>query len=490
MRGPARFGWLRLAWVAPVGVALVAAAVRLPGTFTQALSQDEVASARILREPTFASMLARVARTESTPPLWYALGWLASHAGVPLLDVRLLSVLAGSGAAAAVVVAGRDLLPRWCAVVAGLLVALGGEFVAHGHELRSYELLAFVSALFLWLLLHELRAPSRRAELALGAAVALGGLTHYFFAFEVLAALAWLWLDRGAQAVRRRATIAIVCGSAAAAPWAPVMLAQYHRNRFWWIGPFRPRAVAAVPLRLFTFAYGDRPLGFALSIASLVLAAWGCSRLQRSGAAGRLVATLAFGPLATAACLWVAGVQIFALRNLIEIGPAVALVAGGALAALAAIRVRPAMLAGAAGVACLALPLLAPAGTGPPFGAIARALVREGWRPADPLAVFGNFFVFRAPLEWYLPRSPLLDASHRTDGVCRTVFVISRRLPRGLARDATGHVPAGGFVVSRLDLSTPLASARALRRASILADPRGAGPCVDPIEHGRLAPIT
>ena len=52
--------------VAVAGVAAVAAAVRLPGTFSQALSQDEVASARILREPGVLSMLSRVARTEST----------------------------------------------------------------------------------------------------------------------------------------------------------------------------------------------------------------------------------------------------------------------------------------------------------------------------------------------------------------------------------------------------------------------------------------
>jgi len=35
------------------GLALLAAAVRLPGVWHNALSQDEVASARILQEPTF-----------------------------------------------------------------------------------------------------------------------------------------------------------------------------------------------------------------------------------------------------------------------------------------------------------------------------------------------------------------------------------------------------------------------------------------------------
>ena len=113
-------------WIG-IAAAAVAAAARLPGIFGQALSQDEVASARILREPGFVAMLGHVARTESTPPLWYALAWLVHRAGVPLADVRLLSVLAGCGLAAVVVAAGRYVLPDGAALLAGLLVAVGNE---------------------------------------------------------------------------------------------------------------------------------------------------------------------------------------------------------------------------------------------------------------------------------------------------------------------------------------------------------------------------
>jgi len=41
----------------------------------QTALHDEVASARIINEPTFPGMLAHVARTESTPPLYYLLAW-------------------------------------------------------------------------------------------------------------------------------------------------------------------------------------------------------------------------------------------------------------------------------------------------------------------------------------------------------------------------------------------------------------------------------
>ena len=475
--------------LAVAGVAFVAAAVRLPGIFSQALSQDEVASARILREPGVLSMLGRVARTESTPPLWYSLGWLTHRAGLSIVDVRLLSVLAGAGFAGCVVAVGRRVLPLSGAVLAGLLVAVGGEFVAHGHELRSYELLALLTAVFALLLLRELADPGRRTEIAIGIVVALGGLTHYFFAFAAAVALAWLWLDPGAIRMRRRASVAIAAGGLVAASWAPVMLAQFHRDRFWWIGPFQVRQVLAVPLRLFTTAYAGQTAGLALSLVFIAAVGLGCVRLARVGPSGRLLAALAFGPLAVAAALWGAGFEIFALRNLIEAGPAIAI----AVAALvASIPSRGAVAAGLTLVSVLTLSLLRQVGAGsPPFAAIAHALVREGWRPSDPVAVLGNLFVFRAPLEWYLPHASVLYAGRPMERVCRTVFVVAPRRSGELTMGrVTDSDAAGQYVVSRLALNVPLGSERVFRRAAILVGTAHRSRCVRAIRTGRLAPIT
>ena len=475
--------------VAVAGVALAAAAVRLPGTFTQPLSQDEVASARILREPGVWSMLARVARTESTPPLWYSLAWLLHRLGLSIVDVRLLSVAAGAGLAGCVVAVARRVVPLPAAVVAGLLVAVGGEFVAHGHELRAYELLALLAALLALLLIRELEEPRRSTEIAIGVIVALGGLTHYFFAFAVIAAVAWLWLDPGARRVRRRVSYAILAGGIVAAAWAPVMLVQYNRDRYWWIGAFRLRPVVAAPLRLFTTAFADHAVGILLSVLFVAVAAAGCFRLARAGPAGRLVAALAFGPLVVAGALWAGGVEIFALRNLIEIGPAVAI---AVVALLAALPDRAVVVTGLAFASLIGVSTLHTEGAGsPPFAQIAHALVREGWRPSDPVAVLGNLFVFRAPLEWYLPHASVLDAGRPMGRVCRTVFVVSPRRRSGLTfgrvtdRDSTGR-----YVVSRLALRVPLGAERVFHRAAILVDPVDPSRCVRAIRTGRLAPIT
>src|SRR3954468_4508056 len=185
-------------------VAVVAVAARLPGLFTQSLSQDEVASARIIGEPTFPGLLGHVARTESTPPLWYTLAWLVHRTGVPIQDVRPLSLAAGAGLAVLVVDLACSAVALSFAALAGLMTATGSQLVSHGRELRAYELLALVAVLFARPLLAEVEAPSRWRELVLAAAVAAGVLTHYFFAFTVLAALSWLWLDSSTRAVRRR----------------------------------------------------------------------------------------------------------------------------------------------------------------------------------------------------------------------------------------------------------------------------------------------
>lgn len=447
------------------GIALVAAAARLPGVYTHALWEDEVASARILGERSFTHMLRHVARTESTPPLWYTLGWLVHQAGVSIRDVRLLSVLAGSLLAVVVFDLARRFVPFQFAALAGLLVALGAEIVGHGSELRAYELFALLTALLGWLLLHELDSPSRRRELALATVVAAGGLTHFFFAFSVLAALAWLWLDPGAQAVRRRATGAIVGGGLVASIWAPVMVTQYHQDRFWWIGTFRIRYVAAVPLRLFTYAYANTPVGIFLSAAGLAVVIAGCAQLARLSAAGRLVAVLALAPTLEAAVVWAGGMRIFALRNLIGTAPFVAVAAGAAVSALP--WRRAALATATASVAGLAALLVASVGGVMPYDTIARTLVADGWRASQPVAVFGDFFRYRSPLEWYLPHRPVLDASRPTDRVCGTLFVIR------------------GDDVERLRRVRP----DVLKHATILADPASAPSCVQPIRSGRLAAL-
>lgn len=442
-------------WLAMLVVAAIAAAVRFPGVYGRPFWEDEVASARILVQPTFLGMLRRVAQTESTPPLWYAIAWLVHHAGMPLQSERLLSVAFGAIFAAAVVSLAHRFVALPLATVAGLMTALGAEFVVHGAELRAYELLAFLSVALGLCMLRMLERASRRSDIALAATVAAGCLTHYFFAFSVAAVLGWLWFDPGARHVRRRGTTAVVLGGVAAASCAPLMLTQYGNGRFRWIGPFRWRNVAAVPLRLFTYAYSHVPVGPALSVSAIVVISVGGLALVRRSAGGRLVVALASVPIAAAAGAWAAGMPIFDLRNLIGVGGYVAVLTVSALDNLSP---RLSSVGALAVVAAIAISLATSnAERIPAYDAMARSLVRSGWNVSKPILVHGDPYRYRLPLEWYLPRQPVLDMSHVLDGTCAEVFVIT---------------PGGKVERERLRADT------ALHRRTLLVDPGHRPGCV------------
>src|SRR5437764_581195 len=135
------------------------------------------------------------------------------------------------------------------------------------------------------------------------------------------------------------------------------------------------------------------------------------------------------------------------MRNLTGTAPFVAMAATGALAALP-VR-RPALVLAAAAAGALVLALLGGGSRVVPYNTIANRLVAAGWRASQPVAVFGDVFRYRGPLEWYLPHQPVLDASRPTGRACRTLFVIH------------------GDRVRRLRDATPTE----LRHATILSDP-------------------
>jgi len=85
--------------------------VRIPPVAVYPLWQDEVASARIMIEPTIGAALGRVEDTESTPPLWYGLAWMIEQAGFPVEAARLIGLVSSALLAGLLVVYARRLLP-------------------------------------------------------------------------------------------------------------------------------------------------------------------------------------------------------------------------------------------------------------------------------------------------------------------------------------------------------------------------------------------
>lgn len=404
-------------------VALVAGLVRIPGALHDALWQDEVASARVISEAGPLGVVRQIARTESTPPLWYAFGWIAHRAGVGVQDVRFLSVAAGAALAAAIVICARRLVPLPAATVAGLAVALGYQFVFHGRELRAYELAALSTVLLAVAAERFAAEPTRGRAAQLSLAVALGTLTHYFVVFSVVAVAAWLATMPHA---RRRGAVAIAAGLVPLAVWSPIAFRQYSHHRFSFIGPFSVHGAVTSYWLLFVRAQPRTDvLHVAAPVALLLAVLVGAVLLARASALGRLWALLAIAPVALGIALWLAGVRIYDVRNLIGAGPFAAV----AVAALIARLPRHTMTFACAAVCCFLLLGYARSSRVKPvaYDRIAQALVAEGWRPGDPIVVYAEPNALWGPLEWYLPGRPRFVVQHAMPDSAAPTFVVAAR---------------------------------------------------------------
>lgn len=420
----------------------LAAAACLPGALRFALWQDEVASARALAEPQPVALLRHVAHTESTPPLWYALAWAAHHCGLAIVDVRLLSVAAAALLASATAVAARRVISRPGALLAGTAVALGYQFDFHGRELRAYELAALLTV--------ALAVAAPRGGFLLAAVVAAGSLTHYFFLFSVLAVLLW----------RPRLWRPVAVGLVPLALWSPLLLRQYAQHRFSFIGAFDPHTVATTYWLTFARALPHTTVLHAVAPLLLLAAVLtGALLLARRSDEGRLWTLLAVMPVAVAALLWLGGIRIYDVRNLIVAGP---------FAAVAVVSLLAPLPQRVAAVGASALLVLVGAGfvranrVAPvAYDRIAAALVAEGWRPGEPIAVYGNVDALWGPLEWYLPQQPRLVPG----GTARPpVFVVAARGPRwgAIARRATTVRYVRQTLVARIGGAGPLLGAQTL----------------------------
>jgi hypothetical protein len=447
-----------------LAVALVAVGARAPGAVSYPLWQDEVATARIMEEPTFRRMLDHVRETESTPPAWYSLAWSAHRAGLPVEAVRWLSVFFGGALAALTVVFARRFLPFWPAVLAGTISALAWQLVSRGHELRAYALYALLSVAFALLLESAARRPGRGVLAVLALTVALGLLTHYFFALALATGLLWLWSSGASRTVLLRVTAASSAGILPALLWLPGFADQVEHQRYSWVAGFDLLKAAAVYSTFFWNAgalYVEADdvaipaLEAVVRVAILACVLTGAVALARQPGPARLCALLATVPVLAASVVWLPGAEVFVTRNLLCAAPFACI----CLAALPTLVPRPAALAaGAAIVGLLAFGLvqertLRP----PPYDELATQLVANGWTRADVvnviggahrLSYLGDVHAISSPLGWYLPGHPVFRPTR--DRTC-PLYVIDGPRRRAIRR------PCGSF---------ELGAARPLRAAS------------------------
>jgi hypothetical protein len=202
----------------------------LPGS-GQAYRSDEVWSLRTVSLP-FPAMMAEI-RGDIHPPLYYWLlaAWTRVF-GTNEIVTRLLSMLMGLGAAAAVYVAGRE----WYGARGGLLAAV--LFIASplaglsAQLVRMYALLALASAVstLAFLRLSRYEHVGLAAWPLYLAANIVGSFTHVWFFFLLLAQGVTHVVFHRTERLARMGVAAAFSLAPYAALWLPVLIRQVRKT--------------------------------------------------------------------------------------------------------------------------------------------------------------------------------------------------------------------------------------------------------------------
>ena len=168
------------------GLVALALLVRFVWITHQSLWYDEVVSLTFAKQP-FGSMLHDVARTESTPPLYYAVLWVWVRIfGTTALALRSLSAFTGVATVVVVYLAARVRFSRGAAFVAGAFAATNPMLIWYSQETRSYALVTLFIAGTLYFFLRSRAEGSEQPPVGWAITASLALATHYFAVFVVV----------------------------------------------------------------------------------------------------------------------------------------------------------------------------------------------------------------------------------------------------------------------------------------------------------------
>ena len=356
-----------------IALIVLAAALRFPTLGLQSLWADEAFTAQIAGGPG-GDLLDRVADTESTPPLHYALTWLwVQLFGDSEWSLRALPALWGTLTVPAVHAGARaTFASERAGLFAAALAATAPILVWYSQEARAYALLVALCAVAYWALVSD-----RRGIWAAASAAALA--THYFAVFSVVPQALWLlW--------RRRAVTPLLAPALTGLALLPLLAHQSDTVARPWSDLFTVADQLAATVqelivgRLWTWVI-HRP---GLVVIALLWAACAYGVLRARERRALLPAGLAAVAVVAPLAVSLVGENYLAPRNVLGAWPLLAVVLGAG----AALQRRGALLVGATCAVWLAIVAA---------GWFEPRLQRDDWRglldpdPAPALLVVDGF---------------------------------------------------------------------------------------------------
>ncbi|MGO4446689.1 glycosyltransferase family 39 protein [Mycobacterium sp. 2YAF39] len=336
----------------PLIVGILAAAISLAGAGRPSFWYDEAATISASYSRSLAQLWQMMGTVDAVHGLYYLLmhGWFTIFPPTEFFS-RVPSALAVGGAAAGLVVLGKQFSSRTVALSAGVICAVLPRATWAGIEARPYALTMMMAAWSTVLLVHAARRDSDWVWLVYGVAMVTSILLDVYLALMFVAHAVFLCVYRPGRKVVVRFGITAVCACLAVAPFVRLAVGQAHQ--IVWISPVGGRTVEDVAVQQY---FERSPLFLIVSacVVVTVIILWRFTSAQLTGPARQLLAlAMAWLVVPTAVILgYSAAVHpIYTPRYLCFTAPAIALALGVCTGALA---IRPWMAAAVLSVIALA----------------------------------------------------------------------------------------------------------------------------------------
>jgi mannosyltransferase len=325
----------RVVWD-PLIVGVLATAVSLGGAGRPSFWYDEAATISASYSRSLGQLWQMLSNVDAVHGLYYLLmhGWFQIFAPTEFWS-RAPSGLAIGGAAAGLVVLGRQFSSRTVAVASGVVCAILPRATWAGIEARPYALSMMAAVWLTVLLVYAARRDNASAWLSYGIVLAISILLDVYLVLLFLTHVAFICVFRRMQNVLVRFAITSVLVGCAVTPFVVVAASQAHQIS--WVAPIGRRTIEDVTVQ----QYFERSPPFAVLSALVVAAAivWWLRTSAQLMESDRQLLTLAITWLLIPTALiviWSTLVHpIYTPRYLTFTAPAMALVLGVCIAAVA-----------------------------------------------------------------------------------------------------------------------------------------------------------
>jgi mannosyltransferase len=323
----------------PLIVGVLGAAVSLGGAGRPSFWYDEAATISASYSRSLGQLWQMLNNVDAVHGMYYLLmhGWFKIFPPTEFWS-RVPSGLAIGGAAAGVVVLGKQFSSRTVALASGVVCAILPRATWAAVEARPYALSMMAAAWLTVVLVLAARRESHWFWLCYGTGLAMSILLDIYLALLLIAHVVFICAFRRSRAVLIPFAITSVLSVCALAPFVIEVVGQVQQIK--WIAPIGHRTIEDVLVQQFF----ERSPSFAILSALVIATAivlWLCTSVQLVEADRQLL-TLAVAWLAIPTALiviWSALVHpIYTPRYLSFTAPAMALVLGVCIGALAVTR--------------------------------------------------------------------------------------------------------------------------------------------------------